>query len=130
GACGSASVTIKDARTGFAHWLIKNGHGCNGHRGGASIFCIHESRSRQGVCDGICSGADLEWCSCACRCAVRLNFGDDWNRSSTLAPERRKVAFKQAGKSCRLEKARNRESAYPIAYRGQFKDFDLTFSIA
>jgi hypothetical protein len=45
GACGSASVTVKDARTGFAKWLIKNEHGCNGYRGGASVFFLDNSQS-------------------------------------------------------------------------------------
>ena len=45
GKCGWAGVTVKDARTGFARWLFKSGHGHHHHRGGARIDYSHASQS-------------------------------------------------------------------------------------
>jgi hypothetical protein len=42
GECGGASVTLKDARRGFARWLLKNGHGHRGSKGGAEITSFGE----------------------------------------------------------------------------------------
>ena len=46
GECGGATVTIKDARRGFARWLLKNGHGHRGFKGGAEIISFGELVSR------------------------------------------------------------------------------------
>ena len=45
GKCGWAGVTVKDARTGFARWLIKSGHGHRHYRGGACLTYMHTSQS-------------------------------------------------------------------------------------
>jgi hypothetical protein len=45
GKCGWAAVTVKDARTGFARWLIKSGHGHRRYRSGARVFYLHPSQS-------------------------------------------------------------------------------------
>jgi hypothetical protein len=45
GECGNASVTVKDARRGFARWLLKNSLGRKGYRGGATVSCMIPSQS-------------------------------------------------------------------------------------
>jgi hypothetical protein len=47
GECGSASVSIADARRGFARWLIKTGRGDRGYKGGAAIYCNLPSQSME-----------------------------------------------------------------------------------
>lgn len=47
GECGSAAILIADARRGFARWLIKNGFGDRGYRGGAAVRCNLSSQSME-----------------------------------------------------------------------------------
>lgn len=45
GKCGNAGINVKDARRGFARWLLKTGLGYRGYRGGASLMCGLPSQS-------------------------------------------------------------------------------------
>lgn len=45
GECGSSSIHVADARTGFARWLIKTGKGYHGYKGGAQAPCPIASQS-------------------------------------------------------------------------------------
>ncbi len=43
--CGTAFVAVKDARTGFARWLLRSGHGTKAKGSGARVFAPRSTQS-------------------------------------------------------------------------------------